>query len=244
MHVVSEANLLRAYLKCATLVVEKGVRKSDMAEVQDLLCKVVLSPDDVHMFKCLVRDLESHPELVKGHQKALRAYQRHFGSITKPSYIGRLRGYPFLKPGTNDLSPVDQFEIVVNQFREAPQSSNLGMVLFHPNDIRDAFRPGYVPCLSFIDIKFRGGSLSTKFYFRSCDFAEVALFDFYHCLNIHGEIASMFAKARPGVTIAQESILWNFSRAFTYNRRRKPIEIIRMAASDILSDDVDGYAQI
>lgn len=233
MHLVSEQKLLPAYLKCVDLVLEMGMRKSDMAEIQDLLCKVSLSPSDVKAFNKFVRDVENHPELVKGREKALRAYQRRSGSITKPSYIGRLREYPFLKQSSNDWTPVDQFEIIANQFLTAPQSSNLGMIVFHPNDIRDAFRPGYVPCLSFVDVKFRGGSLTTKFYFRSCDFAEVALFDFYHCLEIHGQIASMFADVRPDVIVSTQSILWNFSRAFTYNRRRGPIEIIRRAAESI-----------
>lgn len=236
MYLVEEGCLLEAYLRCADIVLKHGVRKSDMEEIQDLLCKVILTRQDSERFKRFVQSIDEHPDLVKGQKKALRAYSRRAGSITKPSYIGRLREYPFLKHGSNDWSPIDQFDVVLRQFERAPQSSNLGMIVFHPNDITDAFRPGYVPCLSFVDIKFRGGRLSTKFYFRSCDFAEVALFDFYHCLKIHDEIVSMLARVRPDICISEESILWNFSRAFTYNRQRRPIEVIRQAASACAAD--------
>jgi hypothetical protein len=233
MHFVVEDSLLGAFLKCTELVVKNGVRKSDMAEIQDLLCKVILTDQDVSEFRDFVHGLEDNPILKGGREKAQRAYKRLSSSITKPSYIGRMRDYQFFKAGANDWDPIDQFEIISDQFETAPQSSNLGMIIFHPNDISDAFRPGYVPCLSFVDVKFRNGNLATKFYFRSCDFAEVGLFDFYHCLDVHREIVGRFNRKRPDVDITEQSILWNFSRAFTYNRRRGPIEFIQQAALEL-----------
>ena len=231
--------LAQTYLECADYVVSAGLRKSDMAEVQNLFCSVSLSDDDCEDFSILVDRLAKAPELQHGFKKAQRAYQRVEGNITKPSYIGRIIAFPFLKFGTNDRSPLDQIQIVTEKFAEAPQASNLAISVFHPSDLRDAYRPGYVPCLSFIDIKFRAGKLETKFYFRSCDFAEVAIFDFYHCMRLHFQLKSGFQKARPDVDMNSDQISWFFSRAFTYNRKREPISVIRSFVHGYAESNID-----
>ena len=230
MFAIADSNILSAFLRCADVVLQDGVRKSDMSEVQDLMCKIALTDSDITSFQGFVKEVQDLPELHRGSKKAQIAYERVVGNITKPSYIGRLRQYPFVRSGSNDWSSIDQFKIIADQFEDAPQLSNLGMIVFHPLDISDAFRPGYVPCLSFVDIKFRGSRLSCKFYFRSCEFCEVAIFDFYHCINIQNIIASEFKKRRPDIAIIDREILFNFSRAFTYNRRRGGIFAIRSAA--------------
>lgn len=233
MHFVNEAKFLEAYFACADHVVTHGRRKSDMNEVQDLACLISPNFDEWLKFQEFVENISEKPELRYGAEKAKRAYERLSGNITKPSYIGRLKEFPFLKTGTNDFTPIDQIALVIEKFGEAPQSSNLSMSIFHPSDLRDAFRPGYVPCLSFVDIKFRNGELRTKFFFRSCDFAEVALFDFFHCAKIHYLLNDHFREQRPDVSIVDSKILFFFSRAFTYKRKRKPIEFIKSyVASD------------
>lgn len=232
MQLIKSNGLLTAFAKCAEFVLAEGIRKSDMSEVQDLVCEIKLLEADIVNFKAFVDRLSTHELLAPGFEKALRAYRRPQGNITKPSYIGRLLRYPFLQKSTNDWSPIDQFEVVLEQFEQAPQSSNLGMIVFHPHDIRDAFRPGYVPCLSFIDIKYRAGELRTKFYFRSCDFAEVALFDFYHCIELHERLLASCKARRPDLEFKKQRVLINFSRAFTYNRKRAPLRLILAAANE------------
>lgn len=231
MHLVTSNDPLSAYLECADFVVREGQRKSDMAEVQDLVLKIELERESLKRFNSFVERIRSDPLVKHGAEKADRAYRRRTGNITKPSYISRIREFPFVKIGTNFLEPIDQLQVVVDKFAEAPQSSNLAISVFHPSDLRDAFRPGYVPCLSFIDVKFRSGGLFTKYYFRSCDFAEVAVFDIYHCINLHTELKNRFLKVRPDVDIRYEALTFFFSRAFTYNRKREPISFIRAAAT-------------
>lgn len=230
MHFVARERFLDAYLDCADHVVDEGRRKSDMNEVQDLAC--LISPDfaEWQSFQDFVNRISGRPELKHGAEKAKRAYERLSGNITKPSYIGRMREFPFLKSGANDFTPIDQISLLAEKFGEAPQSSNLSMSVYHPSDLRDAFRPGYVPCLSFVDVKFRNGELRTKFFFRSCDFAEVALFDFFHCSRIHYLLADSFRLQRPDIDILESKILLFFSRAFTYKRKREPISVIREAS--------------
>lgn len=230
MHFVSRENFLEAYLACADYVVEHGLRKSDMNEVQDLACLISPSHNEWRNFQQFVEEVSTKLELKYGADKAKRAYERLSGNITKPSYIGRLKEYPFLKIGANDFTPIDQIALLAEKFGEAPQSSNLSMSIFHPSDLRDAFRPGYVPCLSFVDVKFRNGELRTKFFFRSCDFAEVALFDFFHCSRIHYLLSEQFRVQRPDIHIEYSKILFFFSRAFTYKRKREPIAVIRKAS--------------
>lgn len=233
MKCVEQTCLVEAYLECAGYVVSEGKRKSDMNEVQDLFCTVALTNENFAKTEKFIEALGAEPELKYGLEKARRAYEKLEGNITKPSYIGRVVGFPFLKPGSNDLSPIDQIDLVAEKFADAPQSSNLAISVFHPSDLRDAYRPGYVPCLSFVDVKFRAGELRTKFFFRSCDFAEVAIFDFYFCSRIHFEVLRRCALKRPDIEFQKSQVSWFFSRAFTYKRKRAPITAIRKMWTDV-----------
>jgi thymidylate synthase len=105
-------------------------------------------------------------------ETACRAYVRKKGNMTKPSYIGRIRSFEFFKQGRNSWEGIDQIARVLDKFAIEPQASNLGISIFHPDDLTDAFRPGYVPCLSFIDVKYRQKMMRMKFFFRSCDIGE------------------------------------------------------------------------
>lgn len=215
-------SLCRLYLDGADLVVRNGRRKSDMNELEDVVLSYRYSESDFEKYCDIISAISDHELFRHGREKAGRAYGKFKGNITKPSYRGRMDAFPFLKAGSNSFEPINQFEIIGKQFAEAPQSSNLALSVFHPSDIADAFRPGYVPCLSFIDLKFRAGKLNTKFFFRSCDFAEVAVFDLYYCVKLSEYIASDFRLRRPDLNVDVHNVIWYFSRAFTYKRRREP----------------------
>ena len=119
MYFIQSERFLDAYLRCAEHVVNEGRRKSDMNEVQDLACLISPQLAEWTEFVAFVERISQDENLKHGAQKAKRAYERLSGNITKPSYIGRLKQYPFLKVGTNDFTPIDQLALVAEKFGEA-----------------------------------------------------------------------------------------------------------------------------
>lgn len=217
--VIEETSLLRAYQQLINLCLENSTEKSDMSEVEDVLLCLKPGEEERKRFCSFIGVLSNEKPFCLGYDKARRAYVRTRGNITKPSYIGRLQSFNFRKPGTNDWTGIDQIERILDCFSETPQSSSLSMSVFHPDDLIDGYRPGYVPCLSLIDIKYRKGRLGAKFIFRSCDVGEVGVFDLFHCLRIQQELVQLARERNPRVEISQEVSTFFFSRAFFYTRR-------------------------
>lgn len=178
-YLIESSCILSAYLSMIDLCARESARKSDMSEVQDVCLSLSIDEERAERFFAFARTLGRTKPFSLGFEKARRAYMRQRGNITKPSYIGRMRSFQFRKPGCNDWRGIDQVERVLERFALAPQSSNLAISIFHPDDLIDGFRPGYVPCLSFIDLKYRAGTMRMKFFFRSCDIGEVGLFDLF-----------------------------------------------------------------
>ena len=181
----------------------------------------------------LIAAIRRKDDFKYGDEKSGRAYVRKQGNITKPSYIGRMRDYDFFRPQSNNVEPIDQIELILENFERTPQASNFSVAIFHPTDLRDQFRPGYVPCLSLIDIKYRHGSLATKFLFRSCNLGEVGIYDLFHCMKLHAELSSEMKARRPDLSFDNERALIFFSRAFAYKRYFSQV-------SDI-SREIDDY---
>ncbi|WFL76709.1 hypothetical protein P7228_11965 [Altererythrobacter arenosus] len=218
MRIFEAKSFVECFRAASAYVLHSARRKSDMNEIQDIILKVSFSDEDAEELARFVEKVSSDDRFRFGLEKATRAYVREVDSITKPSYIGRLKDYCFIKPGSNDFAGIAQFDVLQRVVAETPQASNLVLAVHHPSDIEDGFRPGYVPCLSFIDVKYRHGSLSVKFFFRSCDFQEVLLYDLYFCIKIFEKIEAIF-KENEKVVIEDRCAIFYFSRAFFYKRR-------------------------
>lgn len=196
-----------------------GVRKSDMWEAQDIFLECDLHSDDLDKFAIFCASLSKIPPFDKGYAKSVRAYQQQSGSIVKPSYLGRIRSFEFKKIGSNDPEGIDQIANIAEKFLSMPQASNLQISIFHPQDLLDQFRPGYVPCLSFMDIKYRAGELRIKPYFRSCDVAEVAPFDLLNLCKLAFEIVREIQGVNTKVRFDRIKMVFMFSRIFAYKRK-------------------------
>lgn len=214
---------LTAYSMMLDLCARKATRKSDMSEVQDVCLSLEIDEYGAERFFGFANSLSCAKPFAIGFEKARRAYVREEGNITKPSYIGRIRAFKFLKPGSNNWKGIDQISRLLERFALAPQASNLSISVFHPDDLIDGFRPGYVPCLSFIDVKYRGATMRMKFFFRSCDIASVGIFDVFFCLKLQHEVVRLAREIAPNVPIADQATTFFFSRAFFYTRRKHDI---------------------
>jgi thymidylate synthase len=210
---------VEGFQKISQYLVANGTRKSDMMECQDIVLKVCFDNNALDRLTQFISNISKIADYTKGFEKAKRAYLREKGNITKPSYIGRMKNFSFLKPGSNSFDGINQISRFGEKFAEAPQASNFTISVFHPDDLVDGFRPGYVPCLSFIDVKYRAGHFTSKFFFRSCDIAEVGAFDLFYCSNLHRQLIKEALDRRPDVQLVQESCIFYFSRAFYYKRK-------------------------
>lgn len=114
---------------------------------------------------------ESIPRLGKyGRRRANKAYVRYSDTITKPSYINRLKG---------EVSGYEysQFDQVERQFVSQPYSGSLVFSIFKPNDLFERRRPGYVPCLVSGSFVFDGDELHLNAFFRSMSIIEFGVYD-------------------------------------------------------------------
>lgn len=233
-HLIEERCVLKAYEMVIDFCLEQSVRKSDMSEVQDVCVALEIDDLGAQRFFGFLDELKMTKPFSKGYEKACRAYVRKNGNIMKPSYIGRMRSFEFIRPGSNDWRGIDQIARVMERFTVTPQASNLSISIFHPDDLVDGFRPGYVPCLSFIDLKFRRGLLRMKFIFRSCDVGEVGIFDIFYCLRLQREILQNTRGIACHVDVARQAATFFFSRAFFYTRRKNDLLVLRGAIREFL----------
>lgn len=107
-----------------------------------------------------------------GERRAKRAYQSLKDTITKPSYIKRLVGS---YPGVDG----SQFDSLISTFIKEPDSGGLVFSIFHPKDINDKFRPGYVPCLVSGSLVYIDGKIQINAFFRSQSILEFGSQDLY-----------------------------------------------------------------
>jgi thymidylate synthase len=110
------------------------------------------------------------PELVQfGRLRAKKAYENLNDTITKPSYIGRLRHY--------GSQGIDQIENTVSIASKEPASGGLCFNIFEPEDLIKRLRPGYVPCLISGTFIVHDGEFQLTAFFRSQSIIEFAIYD-------------------------------------------------------------------
>jgi hypothetical protein len=112
------------------------------------------------------------PELSDhGKKRAVKAYVRTADTITKPSYIGRLtQGHVWSMRR-------DQRDTLADCFIREPLSGGLVFSIFHPRDLLERRRPGYVPCLVAGSFLVHRRQLHVNAFFRSQSVLEFGIQD-------------------------------------------------------------------
>jgi len=145
----------------------------------------------VDKLNSLVSTLEEEfPDLVHyGRKRAAKAYQSAKGSITKPSYSGRIAG--------TDGQNVNQLDALANIFSKEAHSGGLSFSVFLPRDLIDRQRPGYVPCLLSGTYLLENDELHMSVHFRSQSIIEFGVFDLINIRIMQEEMTRRFNKIRP-----------------------------------------------
>ena len=130
------------------------------------------------------------PELIKyGRNRAAKAYHSTRGSVTKPSYSGRIMG--------TDGHDIDQLQALENIFEKEPYSGGLSFSVFLPKDLIDRQRPGYVPCLLSGTYLLERDELQLSVNFRSQSLIEFGIFDLINVRRMQIEMVERLNKKRP-----------------------------------------------
>jgi hypothetical protein len=106
-----------------------------------------------------------------GSKRALKAFFSNADTITKPSYIGRLNN------GLVWDIPEGQRDILIEGFIREPLSGGLVFSVFHPKDLIERRRPGYVPCLVSGSLLVHRHELHINAFFRSQSIVEFGFHD-------------------------------------------------------------------
>jgi hypothetical protein len=106
-----------------------------------------------------------------GSERAKKAFLRTADTITKPSYLSRIvSGHVW---GTAD----GQFDRLIERFVREPLSGGLVFSVFHPQDLVNRQRPGYVPCLVSGTFLVHDHHVHVNAFFRSQSILEFGVHD-------------------------------------------------------------------
>jgi hypothetical protein len=108
---------------------------------------------------------------VHGKKRADKAFVRETDTITKPSYIARLTN------GKCWSMSVSQRDLLLSIFARQPLSGGLAFSVFHPRDLAERRRPGYVPCLVAGTFLLHNNQLHLSAFFRSQSILEFGVHD-------------------------------------------------------------------
>lgn len=133
--------------------------------------------------------------LAFGEKRAKKAFVSTADTITKPSYIGRIRD--FRKNG------IDQLCTMTDVASSEPASGGLVFSVFSPHDLIDRRRPGYVPCLISGSFLLHEDELQLNAFFRSQSVVEFGIFDLIFLRQFQLDFLQSYNKnarqeARPG----------------------------------------------
>lgn len=104
-----------------------------------------------------------------GFQRAQKAYNSQFDTISKPSYNMRLEDY--------HLTGLNQLDLIESIASKEAWSGGLVFSVFSPEDLVNRKRPGYVPCLIAGSFLEHNGELQLNAFFRSQSVVEFGIFD-------------------------------------------------------------------
>jgi len=171
---------------------QQGGEKHDgIWQVAPAFCRIPFSASGTKQLIALDAMIQRElPELHKfGHDRARRAYFSTRDTLTKPSYIGRLRDFRSQGGGC-------QLESIGEILSREPTSGGLVFSVFHPDDIRNRFRPGYVPCLISGSFLVHEKELQINAFFRSQSVVEFGLQDLLFLRHIQQEVFSGLSRRK------------------------------------------------
>lgn len=147
--------------------------------------------NSINMMESFLSDLRvSIPKLCShGERRALKAFVNRNDTITKPSYINRIDGAYFEYEGS-------QWDRLANNFVSEPLSGGLVFNVFHPNDLVNKKRPGYVPCLVSGSFLLHKNEVQLNAFFRSQSILEFGIFDLIFLRRFQSEFVD-YIKALP-----------------------------------------------
>ncbi|NHZ48741.1 thymidylate synthase [Nitratidesulfovibrio liaohensis] len=159
-----------AYFDAVRNISESGKREGRYLEVLGFNCVSYYNINDVRRLK-KVRRYAQNDEIVRGWLKSVKAYSVFRDRPQKPSYGLRIRSY-------NSFGCiVDQLDAVAARISEKPGYSCQSILVYSPVDLIKMVRPGYVPCVTAIDVKVRDSLLHFHILMRSLDVYSSMIFD-------------------------------------------------------------------
>lgn len=152
------------------------------------------------------------PQLVAyGEKRAKRAFYQLNDSVTKPSYINRIRNFCH-----RDIDQVKNINAIAAREKF---SSGLVFSVFDPDDLVRRRRPGYVPCIISGTVLLSGCELQLNAFFRSQSVLEMGLFDLLFLRRFQSEFVSAFRGLRCDLSQIECGSLNIFcSRIFIHRR--------------------------
>jgi hypothetical protein len=170
-----------------------GEKHDGVWQVAPFFCRIPFSAEGTARLRQLDEEIKRDlPALHKyGNDRARRAYRSEKDTLTKPSYIGRLRNF-----GGENLGC--QLGTIGAILRHEPTSGGLVFSVFHPEDLRSRPRPGYVPCLVCGSFLVHDGEFHINAFFRSQSVVEFGLHDLLFLRQIQQEVFDGLTRTRGG----------------------------------------------
>ena len=151
----------------------RSVGRDAMWQIAPVMASIAFTStgvEDLEGFASAVA--RAFPELgLHGQRRAHKAFVDEAGSLTKPSYVGRLR------KGDVWGMAQGQRSLLLDAFIREPLSGGLVFTVFHPRDLVDRKRPGYVPCLVAGSLVVHDHALHLNAFFRSQSIVEFGVHD-------------------------------------------------------------------
>jgi hypothetical protein len=149
-----------------------------------------------------------------GRLRANKAYGNVKGTITKPSYLGRMTG--------TDGHDIDQLQRIVEIAVREPASGGLCFSVFMPQDLVNRRRPGYVPCLMSGSFLLHDDEWQMNVFFRSQSVVEFAIYDLLYLRSMQMELVERFARAGVLKTaVGAGALNMSMGRVFVHRRMLK-----------------------
>lgn len=178
------------------------------------------------------------PKLVAyGEKRAKRAFSQQNDSVTKPSYINRIRNFCHRE--------IDQVANITAIAARERCSSGLVFSVFDPGDLIRRRRPGYVPCIVSGTVLLSRDELQMNVFFRSQSVLEMGLFDLLFLRRFQTELVSAFRELRSDLSSIESGTLNIFcSRIFIHRRlvKRNNSFLLRSAVVDDWISVVEAFA--
>ncbi|MHB9399890.1 thymidylate synthase [Mesorhizobium sp. RSR380A] len=168
----------------------QGKRVKRSLEISPLVIFIPYSPE---RFTYFAERRYEYGELLgirglKAIERTARVYTSEKNRVSKPSYRSRLENFPDTASRPVPLNAINQIDKIVSEVSAFPRASTHVFTFFRPSDLYNKRWPGYVPCPTSGDFKYRDGKLSLNVMFRSCDILNFLYNDIYYLRQIQFSI--------------------------------------------------------